>query len=95
MKHFTAETFIQYRFPSNPRISPDGELTAFVLRQADLEKNSYPGDVWTVCNKTGAVRRLTAQGDALDYTWTPDGQILFPAPRGRAFEQAKIGRADV
>lgn len=89
MKNFTAETFIQYRFPSNPRISPDGKLTAFVLRQADLEKNSYPGDVWTLCNETGAVRRLTAQGDALDYTWTPDGQILFPAPRGRAFEQAK------
>ena len=89
MKNFTAETFVQYRFPSKPLISPDGRLTAFVLRQADLETNNYPGDIWVICNETGGVRRLTAQGDALDYTWTPDGQLLFAAPRGRALEKAK------
>ena len=89
MKHFTPETFLDYRFPSSPLISPDGKLTAFVLRQADLEKNSYPGDIWVLENETGTVRRLTAQGDGLEFAWTPDGKIVFAAARGKAVEKAK------
>ena len=89
MKHFTPETFLDYRYPSSPLISPDGKLTAFVLREADLEKNSYPGDIWVAENETGAVRRLTAQGDALSFAWMPDGKIVFAASRGKAVEKAK------
>ncbi len=89
MKHITAETFLEYRFPSDVRISPDGSLCAFVLRKADLEKNSYPGDVWVLERATGQVRRLTAQGDALDFAFLPDGSIVFSAPRGREAEKAR------
>ncbi len=93
MKKITADTFTRYQFPSNPRISPDGKHTAFVVQWVDLEKNSYPGDIWVICNETGAVRRLTAQGDATSFAWTPDGQIVFPARRGKAYDKAqKEGR---
>ena len=89
MKKFTADTFTRYQFPSNPRISPDGKYTAFVVQWVDVEKNSYPGDIWVVCNETGSVRRLTAQGDAVSFAWTPDGKIVFPARRGKAYDKAK------
>ena len=82
MKRFTAETFAKYRHPSSPLISPDGRLTAFVLTETDLEKNCYRADLWVLENETGTVRRLTAQGDAFSFAWTPDGRIVFAAPRG-------------
>lgn len=89
MKRFTAETFAKYRHPSSPLISPDGRLTAFVLTETDLEKNCYRADLWVLENETGTVRRLTAQGDAFSFAWTPDGRIVFAAPRGDEVGNAK------
>ena len=89
MKRFTAETFAKYRHPSSPLISPDGRLTAFVLTETDLEKNCYRADLWVLENETGTVRRLTAQGDAFSFAWTPDGRIVFAAPRGDEVSSAR------
>ncbi len=89
MKRFTAETFAGYRYPSSPLISPDGKLTAFVLTETDLEHNCYRADLWVLDNASGSVRRLTAQGDAFAFAWTPDGRLVFPARRGEELKAAR------
>ena len=81
MKHFTPETFLDYRFPSSPLISPDGKLTAFVLRQADLEKNSYPGDIWVLENETGVLVTRHRIGNATFWCKFPEDESGYTVVR--------------
>ena len=68
----------------NPFIAmsaPDGKTIAFVVRQASLEKNAYPGDLWLLDVETKALRQLTFGGDATSFFWTKQGTLMFPAKR--------------
>ena len=80
-KKIAADTFLQFKYVSNPTFSPDGTRVCYVLQQPDLKDNGYKGDLWLldVANKT--TRRLTSGGDATSYVFTPKGTILFPAKR--------------
>ena len=46
MEPVRIDSFCQFRFVSNPGFSPDGRYIAFVVRQADLKSNSYPGNLY-------------------------------------------------
>ena len=46
MEPVRIDSFCQFRFVSNPGFSPDGRYIAFVVRQADLKGNSYPGNLY-------------------------------------------------
>ncbi len=76
MKKITAETFLEFRFPGSPRLSPDGNTAALLLKQASLEDNCYLCDIWIVPRGAKA-RQLTARGDVADYCWSPGGDIIF------------------
>ena len=80
--------FLSFRFVSDPTWSPDGALCAFVVQQAQEEENRYTGDLYLYKASTGAVRRLTALGDAKRYCWTHQGTLLFPAARDQADREA-------
>ncbi|MBQ1525446.1 MAG: S9 family peptidase, partial [Firmicutes bacterium] len=77
MKKIDAETFLAFRYPSNARISPDGDLVAMLLKQPVLDENRYLSDIWIAERKSGAVRRLTARRNVAAYCWMPCGNILF------------------
>ena len=77
MKKIDAETFLAFRYPSNARISPDGDLVAMLLKQPVLDENRYLSDIWIAERKSGAVRRLTARRNVAAYCWMPCGDILF------------------
>ena len=81
MKKIEINHFLDFKFPSAPAFSPDGKTVAFVVRQASLEKNAYPGDLWLLDVETKALRQLTFGGDATSFFWTKQGTLMFPAKR--------------
>ena len=80
--------FLSFAFVSNPSWSPDGTLCAFVVQQAQEAENRYTGDLYLYEAASGAVRRLTALGDAKSYCWTHQNTLLFPAARDKADRDA-------
>ena len=80
--------FLSFSFVSNPAWSPDGSLCAFVVQQAQEAENRYTGDLYLYEASSGAVRRLTALGDARSYCWTHQNTLLFPAARDKVDRDA-------
>ena len=76
-KKIECGSFLDYRYVSNPQLSPDGRVIAFVCQKADYEGNMYKGDLYAFEN--GQTRRLTNEGSVKNLCWTPQGTVLFPA----------------
>lgn len=80
-----------YKIPSvsDPRISPDATLVAFVLTKADEEKDENQSSIWTVrANGTKNPRQLTFGTKDGAPRWSPDGDWLaFTAARGEGKAQ--------
>lgn len=77
MKKITAETLMEFRFPGSPRISPDGTMTAMLVKQPDMKENKYISDIWVYDHQTKETVHLTAKGSVADFCWMPCGSILF------------------
>ena len=63
---------------SDPRVSPDGTLAAFVVRKTDLAANRGRTDLWLLDLRTKGARRLTFH-DAADTSprWSADGKAIY------------------
>ncbi|HVE93713.1 MAG TPA: hypothetical protein VNB24_02245, partial [Acidimicrobiales bacterium] len=62
----------------DPRVSPDGQLIAYVVTTVDVEANEYRSRIWLAsADGTTAPRPFTA-GTKRDRTprWSPDGTSL-------------------
>ena len=81
MNKITVDSFLKFKFVSNPGFSPDGKYVAFVVNHACKASNGYKGNIHLLETETGKVRQLTNGGDAKAYCWTDNGTLLFAAPR--------------
>lgn len=77
MKPVQIEDLLSYRFLSAVEFSPDGRRAAFVVKQADAEKNEYQSDIHLVDLGTRGVSRLTSSGKDGPFTWGCDGSELY------------------
>ena len=59
--------------PSDPRISPDGETTAFVISTPNLDEDRYDRSVWLASKE---VRQFTSGPGDTNPRWSPDGDEL-------------------
>jgi dipeptidyl aminopeptidase/acylaminoacyl peptidase/tetratricopeptide (TPR) repeat protein len=78
-----------------PRISPDGEWVAYVVRQRDAERDRKDGDLWMVPSGGGEPVRLTRDPESSDSSprWSPDGRWLaFLSSRGD--DRSQVWRLD-
>ncbi|MFH1609262.1 MAG: S9 family peptidase [Candidatus Bipolaricaulota bacterium] len=82
MQPVKIEDLLSYRFLSRVCISPSGEWAAFVVKQADVERNDYRSDVYLAHLSQSLVRRLTTSGRDGPFVWECDGKgILFISRR--------------
>ena len=81
MRRLRIDDFLAYRFLSKLAYSPCGRNAAFVVSAADWEKNGYRSDMYLLDVGTEKITRLTASGDAKNFRWASDDEILFPAAR--------------
>ena len=47
------EDLTKFKSVSDPRISSDGSMVAFVVAVTDMEENKQKRDIWTVSSKGG------------------------------------------
>lgn len=70
---------------SDPQISPDGRLVAFVVETKDPDANEVRSRIWLVEAEAGAAPRPLTAGNTQDSQprWSPDGKTLgFVSNRG-------------
>lgn len=84
-KHpLTFNDFIRIKRISDPQVSADGALIAFVVTTMDKERNSSNSNIWIIPSKGGKPWKLTASPQAdFNPRWSPDGgKIAFISTRG-------------
>ncbi len=81
---FTVEDLVNLDRVSDPRLSPDGKLVAFQLRETDYAANKGLMSLWLVpADGSSPPRRLTENGQpSISPRWSADGRsIYFLSPR--------------
>lgn len=73
---------------SDPQISPNDKIIAYVVTRADKAENKTDSDIWLVPLAGGQPRQLTASPKQDRHPrWSPDGKwIVFESNRSGAFQ---------
>jgi dipeptidyl aminopeptidase/acylaminoacyl peptidase len=76
---FTAQDLVLLRRVSDPQLSPDGRLVAYVQRETDLKSNKGHTSLWLLeLAHPGAPRRLTdVPANDSSPRWASDGRTLY------------------
>lgn len=92
MEKLQLEDFLQYKYVSDVRYSPDGKHAAFVVHYASEDQTSYEGNIWVLHTETMKYRKLTGLQKERSFFWLDEETILFPAKRNpKEQERAKNG----
>ncbi len=92
---WTSDDVLALKVVSDPRVSPDGRLVAYVVESLNGEKDAYQTDVWLVPVAGGEARALASSPVGDDAPrWSPDGRFVAflserPRPGAKADDDAK------
>ena len=89
MKKIEIDTFLKFRFLSNPHFSPDGTKIAFTVSVPDRETNGYLSDLYLYDLGKKTVSRVTCSGDAKTWSWTAENTLIFTAARTAALKKRR------
>ncbi len=87
------EDLYELSWVSDPRISPDGLIVAFVAARVDREANDYASAIWLVPVDGSSPPRRFTSGEKQDVAprWSPDGSTLaFTSNRERKAKQLYV-----
>jgi len=77
-KGLTVDDMLAMQRVGDPRVSPDGKLVAFSVRDTDLDANRGRFDLWLVGSDGANPRRLTTHPENdTDPRWSPDGTSIY------------------
>ncbi len=86
---FDAGALMKIARVSDPQISPDGKLVAFVAQTVDFAGNTRPEQIYVVPAGGGTPRQITTEGSTNQRPrWSPDSQLM-------AFTSNRSGTAQV
>ena len=76
-RNLKPEDFAALREVDEPNLSPDGNLIAYVVKVADMEKDKRPGNLW-LAKWDGSENRALTFGNkgAKHPRWSPDGKWI-------------------
>lgn len=72
----TPEDYFAFEFASDPRISPDGKLVAYVVTAADQKQNRRHSSIWMTATDGSRApwQFTTSPQNSNSPRWSPDGQ---------------------
>ncbi len=79
MQPLKLDQFLEYKFLSNIRYSPDGKRAAFVVSRCDAEENGYCANLYLYDER--GIRRLSGMDKESAFFWEDDMHVLFAANR--------------
>jgi acylaminoacyl-peptidase len=82
MENIALKDFLDYRFVSELKLSPDQKHAAFVVGKCNLKENKYDTCIHILDCRRNEVRQLTFAGDSKTFIWLDNESLLFPALRG-------------
>ncbi len=92
MKKIDFETLLEYKFISGLKLSKNKRNLAFVVKNADLEKNNYKSYIYNYDTESETLIRLTGMGEESSFDFIDDETIMFKANRDeKEKEEAKNG----
>jgi dipeptidyl aminopeptidase/acylaminoacyl peptidase len=82
---WTSDDVLALRVVTDPQVSPDGRLVAYVVESLNGEKDAYQTDIWLVPVAGGEARALASSPVGDDAPrWSPDGRfVAFLSERPR------------
>src|SRR5436853_3541104 len=74
----TPEDYYAFEFASDPRISPDGKLVAYVVTTVDQKQNRRHSSIWmtAVDGSRAPWQFTTSPQNSNSPRWSSDGQLL-------------------
>src|SRR5262249_28453907 len=74
----TAEDYFSFKFLSDPHISPDGKLVAYVVTTVDRRQNRRHSSIWmaSMDGSRPPWQFTTSPQSSNSPRWSPDGQVL-------------------
>ena len=90
MKKIEIDTFLKFRFLSNPHFSPDGTKIAFTVSVPDRETNGYLSDLYLYDLRKKTVSRVTCSGDAKTWSWTAENTKQISTTAMRLIQALKL-----
>ncbi|HMJ25754.1 MAG TPA: hypothetical protein VK475_07995, partial [Pyrinomonadaceae bacterium] len=78
LRGITPEDYYSFEFISDPQISPDGKLVAYVLTKVDRAQNRRNSSIWMAATDgaRGPWQFTTAPQSSTSPRWSPDGKSL-------------------
>jgi len=92
----TAEDYFAFEFVSDPNISPDGKLVAYVVTKIDRAQNRRNSSIWMVATdgSRGPWQFTTSPQNSNSPRWSPDGKsVAFLSSRPES-TTAAVSAAD-
>lgn len=89
MKHVGLKDFMDYRFLSELKASPDGHYLSFTVANCLEEENNYQKNLYLYDTLSDKLRQMTYRGDAGAAVWLGPDALLFPAARNQKDKEAK------
>ena len=83
-RRVTPEDLYRYRLVSDPQVSPDGRVVAYVQTRLRKKQNDYASNIWLVPTDGSSEPRRFTGSDKRDMSprWSPDGKrIAFVSTR--------------